>query len=372
MKFTLAVTAFVGLIGRCSDFPIDPPGHGHHPPPPAADDDAGVEDESCQPEQFGLYADRYCKRLAKGVIPFTPRYELWADGADKQRYIYLPEGAQIDTSNPDRWSFPRGTRIYKTFSLDGLKLETRRFEKTGDGTGIEHWTYDAYAWSADQRKLTLAQDGAENVLGTEHDIPSRNQCKSCHDQSTRREQPSDIVNGFAAIQLNHEGRGWTLESLIRQDRLVNSQGTAPNVTLENAHAPGARSEQAALGYLHSNCGNCHVGVSPPQGLNLSLVLSSSEAPATALAYDAVCRSLMRWTGRKNPVSGEDYVVAIAPGSAAHSGIVGRMIATDVENRMPRVGRELSDEAGIEAVSRWIDALDQEDCPAPPPPPTPTP
>jgi predicted neuraminidase len=63
------------------------------------------------------------------VRSYRPKYELWSDGSTKQRFIYLPPNTQIDTTNPDRWAFPQGTRLYKTFSIDGLRLETRVSEK---------------------------------------------------------------------------------------------------------------------------------------------------------------------------------------------------------------------------------------------------
>lgn len=362
MKFTLAVTAFVGLIGRCSDFP-DPPWHGHHPPPPAAEDDAGVADDPCGPP--GLYADRFCKHLQPGVIPYTPRYELWSDGADKQRFVYLPEGAQIDTSNADRWTFPKDTRLYKTFSLQGRRIETRVFRKIADAPGIDSWEYASFIWDEEQRGVRVAApDGEQNVLGTEHDVPALRDCASCHDQSRRRPEPSDIVNGFEAIQLNHDGRGWNLARLLRSDKLVNSAGAAPNVTLTNAQPPGARSEQAALGYLHANCGNCHVGTSPAAGLDLSLRLDSTEAPASALAYTAVCKPLARWTGRSND-KGEPYLLVIDPGSAATSGVIGRMDVRGAGEQMPPLGTEQIDDVGVATVSRWIDELDAP-CAAPAP------
>ena len=37
---------------------------------------------------------------------FTPRYALWSDGAAKRRWIRLPAGTTIDTSNTDAWDFP--------------------------------------------------------------------------------------------------------------------------------------------------------------------------------------------------------------------------------------------------------------------------
>lgn len=32
------------------------------------------------------------------IHPYTLRYELWSDGAEKRRWFFLPDGAQIDTS----------------------------------------------------------------------------------------------------------------------------------------------------------------------------------------------------------------------------------------------------------------------------------
>jgi mono/diheme cytochrome c family protein len=366
MKFTFAVTAFVGLIGRCEELPIDH-WHGHHPPPPAADDDAGVDEDSCGPA--GLYADRFCKRLEKGLIPYSPRYELWSDGADKQRFIFLPEGKQIDTSNPDRWNFPKGTRFYKTFSLDGKRLETRVFEKIAEPAGITSWTYVAYAWGADQRSVELVPDtGAEDVLGTRHNIPAQADCVRCHDQTPMNGEPVDIINGFEAIQLNHDGRGWTLARLIANDRLLNVQGSAPDITLQDSEVPGTRVDQAALGYLHANCGNCHGGELRRGGLDLSLHVDDVELSDTA-AYQvaANCAPLTRWTGRVNEMN-DPYLVSIEPSSAATSGVIGRMRVRGRGEQMPPIGTEVSDDVGIEGVTRWIEQLDLH-CD---PPPTPTP
>src|ERR1700712_882240 len=164
MKAAVVVASLASLVGRCSGFDVpgssddpwhdhDHHDHGHQPSDDpcdssAADDDAGTPNTDCGPP--GLYRDHSFKQLATGVIPYTPNYELWADGTDKERFIYLPDDTQIDTSNPDRWSFPVGTRIYKTFSLHGVKLETRRFEKVNANPGYDSWIVGAYAWSKDQ------------------------------------------------------------------------------------------------------------------------------------------------------------------------------------------------------------------------------
>lgn len=352
MKVTLAVVAFAGLVSRCSDWPIDPwHGHGHgHQPPPAADDDAGVEDDSCM--QLGLYADPQCKHLARGVVSYRPSYELWADGADKERFIFLPEGKKIDTSNADRWTFPVGTRVYKTFSQNGMKLETRVFRKIAEPAGIESWSYEAFAWREDQRSVDLVgEQGQSDALGTDHDIPKKEDCARCHTRPG-----ADILNGFEAIQLNHAGRGWTLQRLIEQGRLVNgTSGAALNVSVDNAVVPGKPVDQAALGYLHANCGNCHGGATPPpkaQPLNLSVEVGASEASAAKVA--AACTVLKRWTGH------DPYLFVIDPGSAATSGMIGRMSARAAmgfsPDQMPPTGTEKPDLIGIGQVSAWIDQL----------------
>src|SRR5262245_54168229 len=48
----------------------------------------------------GLYADIATKELAAYAQPFAPQFLLWSDGADKQRWVYLPEcEGTIDTTD---------------------------------------------------------------------------------------------------------------------------------------------------------------------------------------------------------------------------------------------------------------------------------
>ena len=139
---------------------------------------------------------------------FEPRYPLWTDGAAKRRWIHLPTGTAIDKSNPEAWEFPRGTRLWKEFALDGRVVETRFLERQADG----RWRYATYLWNAQGTQATLApEDGAR--VGR-YAVPSRNDCVTCH------EGPAVPVLGYSAVQL---------ESGL----------------------------PAAAGYLHGNCGHCH-------------------------------------------------------------------------------------------------------------------
>src|SRR5262245_45194627 len=68
----------------------------------------------------GLFAAQPAESLAPGVRSFRPRFELWSDGASKRRWIWLPPGTQIDTSDMDAWQLPVGTKLWKEFTRDGV------------------------------------------------------------------------------------------------------------------------------------------------------------------------------------------------------------------------------------------------------------
>src|SRR4051812_16610876 len=95
----------------------------------------------------GLYADIASEELAADVVPYTPQFPLWSDGAAKQRWIWLPPGTQIDTTDMDEWQFPDGTKLWKQFSVAGVKVETRLLEKRG--AREQDWIAISYVWDAD-------------------------------------------------------------------------------------------------------------------------------------------------------------------------------------------------------------------------------
>ncbi|HEY2736743.1 MAG TPA: hypothetical protein VGI70_22235, partial [Polyangiales bacterium] len=334
----------------------EPPGHGGGKPP-HGDDDSGIAMPMPECEgPPGLYVDGSCTKLAQDIREYRPKYELWNDGATKERFIYLPPDTTIDTTNPDRWTFPQGTRLYKTFSVNGVRVETRLIEKTGTAASVDSWTFTAYAWSADQKSAAPADPaGVVNALGTTHDIPAQAQCKSCHTMPNL-----DAVNGFEAIQLNHPGAITSLELLIAEKLLVNGVDLPPNVTLDSARFPGDAHTQAGLGYLHANCGHCHGGPAPKVGLSLWTMVgekSVSDAPAIKTGS---CQCLQKWIGRSNP-AGDAYARRIAPGHADISGVIGRMSVRGAGEQMPPLGTKVVDDDGVAAVSRFIDALDPNSC-----------
>ena len=57
--------------------------------------------------QTCLYKDLNHHVLNDGIIQFTPNYALWTDGADKLRWIFIPEGAKINNDDQDNWIYQR-------------------------------------------------------------------------------------------------------------------------------------------------------------------------------------------------------------------------------------------------------------------------
>src|SRR5687768_2174017 len=94
----------------------------------------------------GLCTDAACTQIAPGIVPYTPRWELYSDGATKKRWIYLPPGTKIDTSDMDFWQFPVGTKLWKEFTRDGVRVETRLVMRIGAGNTSQDWFYVAYVW----------------------------------------------------------------------------------------------------------------------------------------------------------------------------------------------------------------------------------
>lgn len=290
----------------------------------------------------GLYIDSACSVIAPGIESFNPRYWLWSDGTDKRRFISLPEGTQIDTSDPDNWIYPVGTRVWKTFlTPSGMtKLETRYFEKVADGTGPDFWTMQTFVWNAAQTGVEEVRGGMENVLGTEHDIPSQADCIRCHATPGR----ADVINGFSAIQLNHSSAGVSLDQLNLRGALTETIAVSDAVVASDGDSRYA----AAMGYLHANCGMCHGNAGAQAGMKLWSDVGTASFLESNVNVDAVdvegSWALMGATHR------------IASGAPEASSVFIRMSSRELGTQMPPLGTEVVDAEGQAIMRAFIQAL----------------
>jgi hypothetical protein len=286
--------------------------------------------------ETGLYTDVRADTLAPGVMPYRPMFELWSDGASKRRWIALPPGTRIDTSDMDSWQFPVGTKLWKEFTRDGIRIETRLLRRTGPRQG--DWSTMAYLWNDTNTEAIAVPDGVEDARGTSHDVPAANECAGCHGG-----RPSRVL-GFSAIQLSgDESPGMlALNELIERDLV-----TAPPAGRLELHAePEAR---AALGHLHANCGHCHNQERPARA---GLRCFDPENELDFLMRAGELADVTRTAAFRTAVGG-----AIKPGDPGGSEVVKRMNGRSrFPPSMPPLATERIDEQGLAVVQAWIRGL----------------
>ena len=304
----------------------------------------------------GLYANIVRHQLSCGLVEYAPAYELWSDGAVKRRWVSLPAGATVDTRDPDGFVFPVGTEFWKEFqvSQNGAlrRAETRLLRKVERG-----WVLATYVWSEDGRSATSTNGGVANWAGSGHTVPSRDECVECH--AGRK----DLVLGWDPVLLGPGARGVHLEDLVAASTTDEDAGTLP---LRGATPPGDAIEQAALGYLHVNCGvSCHNNSIEARARDTALYLRLEtgniagvlESPAVTTAINKLPTGNAPFFELPAPDAGPFY--DLLPGSPERSLLLARMLVRDHPAQMPPLASNVVDELGTAAVAAWIQQMTQE-------------
>jgi hypothetical protein len=296
----------------------------------------------------GLCGDAACTTVLADVREYAPQYQLYADGSTKRRWIWLPPGTTIDTSDMNFWKFPVGTKVWKEFTRGAVRVETRFMTKLlADDTAPGAWFYASYEWNAAQNATTLAspQMGVPNANGTQHDIPTRSNCRRCHEGVPGR------VLGFQAISLDFAAPSGQLDLA---DAIAANMLSAPPSPTNGPYFPfpvaATATDRTAFGYLHANCGGCHNPQSPIYGTlssNMSLRLD-----VTKLGSVAVIPARATTVNNNGTVMGLTGKI-VDPGSPSTSVMLTRMNSTTFPTKMPEIGTETVDPAGIAAITAWI-------------------
>ncbi len=313
--------------------------------------------------QTGLFASVKDHRPAAGVVPFAVNSRQWQDGATAEHFLALP-GLSSATLYPGagkpipglvdwhnfRLHFPKNAVLMRTLSLGGRRLETQllHFE------GVD-WRPYTFAWRDDQSDADLvAADGADKVVGKRvWQLHSRSQCMSCHSNQ------SEYALAFLPEQLNRPGPDGRNQLVALTEagylRRAGSDGK-PLPPFDTASAARERRiadptdanqplEARARAYLHANCGHCH---SDHGGGSVPLRLHFSFSNAAMRAIDV------------RPTRGDFGLPdarIIKPGSPWASILYFRM-AKFGRDRMPHIGSDLPDEAGLRLVERWISGMNK--------------
>ncbi|HVK87780.1 MAG TPA: hypothetical protein VM513_26860 [Kofleriaceae bacterium] len=349
---SLGIVMCAALLGACGDdggaMPIDATSFPDEQQPPQGACGVTLGAVPVTLAETGLCEDAGCATTAAEVRLYAPQFELYSDTATKRRWICLPPGATIDTSDMDLWKFPVGTRVWKEFTRDGVRVETRFITKVmDDDAAMGAWLYAAYAWNGTQDAAMLVEStGQLNANGTQHDIPSRGQCKRCHEGLPSR------VLGFGAISLDHDAPAGTLDL---EDAITAGMLSAPpaGIGAPRFALPGAQLDHDAMGYLHANCGHCHNPGSTTHDVTpLELRLDTTKlatlqaTPVYTTAYDV------------DGMVGAGALLGkiIDPQNTDNSVMLIRFRSTTSPPKMPELGTEMPDSAADTLLSSWIDSL----------------
>ena len=287
----------------------------------------------------GCFDDANSMTPVAGVLPYSVSVPFWSDGADKNRFIALPEGTTMGIDANAHITLPVGTMLVKNFMRNGQPVETRIYAHQQDGT----WSPYSYAWKAGVSTLVPAT-GSDVVLadGTSWHYPSQAQCLSCHNAA------SGYNLGWQVGQINTTqdyGDGKAVNQLQAYDQWGLLAGGVPSDAAHFVSPADANNslEARARSYLQVNCAMCH----QPGGQGLGVADLRITTPNAGLG---ICNT---------PPSYGDFgltnAAVLVPGSHASSVLSYRMHATDAA-RMPAVSSDVVDPNGTQVIDAWIDSL----------------
>jgi hypothetical protein len=297
----------------------------------------------------GLFADPESVTLADGVQAFKPAYPLWSDNSGKSRWIKLPRGAQINSSDQGRWRFPLNTQFFKQFDANGARVETRLYQKVHE----DRWVAATYVWDADGKHATREDAGRDLVRnGVNYRVPAKELCNDCHDGHP------DSVLGFEAVSLGLAGadpNGLTLQKLVDQNLLTNPPARAQLVIGDDGTGKAAD----VLGWLHVNCGvSCHNdGVNSEAaktGLRMKLdpALLDGRASNNFDTFRLLINTpavTMQWNKQMRVVPGK-------PDNSLLYKLITTRVAMESSKQMPPLATRVVDNTNAAKVRAWITAV----------------
>ncbi|KEO90900.1 hypothetical protein EH31_07635 [Erythrobacter longus] len=287
--------------------------------------------------EYAFFQDGGAREPSDRVHAYELNTPLFSDGAEKLRYIYVPEGAKLDADGDGLLQFPVGSAIIKTFAFgegeDQRYIETRVLLHRADG-----WLALPYRWNEEQTEARLALAGGRVPITTpsgekiSYRIPNKNQCKACHS-----------VDG-EVIPIGPKARNLSAEWLSE----MHDSGRLDAVP-EGANAlpkwsdASASTDRRARAYLDVNCAHCH---RPGGGAsNSGLDLSWEQTDAFAIGINKPPVAAGRGAG--------GLLVSIEPGKPDKSILVHRMNSDEPGVAMPELGRSTIDHEAVKLMRDWI-------------------
>jgi hypothetical protein len=349
----------------------------------------------CKLSQTGCMDAKNPTHVAATAVYYEVNSPLWSDNAAKTRAFVLPAGGKIHVKNcdgdagasaectspmgvhsgsadDDKWLFPVGTVMIKSFLFDGKLVETRLFMHVDKATaGIiqngfgSEWVGYNYQWNEQQTEATIVPNariqlsfntGQRTVSWV---YPSFADCIGCH-------SPAVATLGLETAQMNRVVNGANQIDTFKTMGLFD--GTAPakpyaaplvepyvNAALGlTKPTAGATVDQMARSYLSANCGFCHRPDVNDHGFDLRHKLSLYDTKICNLV------PLKPIPGMAQPPAA-DFVPGNHAGSDAWQRMNIPVPANDptgmlISGRMPPVASYVVDSQATALIGTWIDSI----------------
>lgn len=290
---------------------------------------------------YGFFDDARAQQPAARVTPYRLNTPLYSDGADKLRFLYLPDGTPMSADGEGLLDIPVGAALIKTFAFgEGAErrlIETRVLLHRTDG-----WLALPYLWNEDQTDARLAIAGARVDVTTpqgeaiSYRVPNKNQCKDCHGLDG-----AVVPIGPKARNLSHEWLG----EMVAAGRLDTVPQDADTLPLWEARG-GVDLTSAARAYLDVNCAHCHRPGATASNSGLDLRWEQGDPYKLGIGKRPVAAG--RGAG--------GHLFDIVPGSPDSSILTYRMASPEPGVAMPELGKATVDEEGLTIVRRWIEEM----------------
>lgn len=280
---------------------------------------------------------------AAGLVPYAPVAPFWSDGAEKGRWVALPDGASATLTEAGHVDLPVGSVLLKRFAVQGLPTETRLLVRHADGG----WGAYTYAWDQELGDARLLEGGATiEVEGQTWEYPDRAACFSCHTAAAGTSLGLEAAQLHAPFAYPGGGTGdqlhtWVTIGLL-DAALPANPAEVPALVDPFGEAP---LDARARAWLHTNCASCH---RPESGNRTPLDLRFD----TPLRDTAACDERPELDDL-----GLTDARLIAPGAPERSVLLSRLARRDAA-AMPPLASRLPDPEGVELITAWIAGLER--------------
>lgn len=313
--------------------------------------------------QTGAFADLATLTPNKGVIPYDLIQPFWSDGAEKYRWMVVPNDGTHDTaaekiifSEDGAWQYPIGSVLIKHFEMQtspGVhkRLETR-FEVLGSDGNFYYLSYKWNEAGTDAELLNGSLDENLTVNGQNQvwHYPSQSECQTCHQTAVGSVLGPNTRNMNRSIQYAKTGltanQLLTLSHLGVFDQEIQEQDLSAFLTLAAKDDEDVPLEFRARSYLDVNCAYCH---QPATGNRANF--------DARLRTPLVSQQLVNGPAMDNlGIVGGVYIF---PQSVGQSIIHHRINSLTSGIAMPPLAKNKKDDVGVQLIADWINSLAPE-------------